>query len=231
MAYKSLSLLSLSLTGVWASTDACLSPDTNGQANKASCCAGSGNGQAIVGDVLYEYTCNSYADRYAASSSSAVNAHDCAALCSKDSDCHASSWQPSPGGGGSCWLSSAGFKLTPDPYKLWVVLVNTNRAGHVVDPQPVPVPEPLNCDDDVQTARNQCTSQKNELKQKLDKECQAKVKTEIVTCQQTAAKKWENEKALLEQKLKAEYEEKLAALTPAVPTSSVMALDAGSGQC
>lgn len=234
MAYKSLSIFSLYLTGVWASRDACLSPDASGQANKASCCAGSGHGQAVVGDILYEYTCNSYADRYSHSVSGTISAYDCASACSKDIKCHASSWQPTSGGG-SCWLSSAGFKLTPDPYNLWVVLVNTERAGHVVDPAPAPTPEPtpepVSCDEDIQTARNQCTTEKDQLTQRLDQECQTKVTTEINTCQQTAANKCENEKILLEQKLKAEYDEKLAALTPAPPTSSVMALDAGTGEC
>ena len=178
MASKSLFLLSIHLASAWgqASTGSCLDPLASGAANKETCCSGSGTGRAVVGSVLYEYTCNSYANNYGASSLSAGSAYACAELCTQDSSCHASSWQPLTGrSGGACWLSSAGFTLTPDPYNLWVILVNTERAGHVIDMEP-PVEE--TCDSELEQCQNDCTSEKEDLakecnsqKEDLSKAC------------------------------------------------------------
>ena len=182
MASRPLFFLSLHLANAWAqtSTGFCLDPSASGPANKASCCSGSGNGQATVGSVLYEYTCNSYADNYAANPLGAKSAYACAELCSSDVDCHASSWQPRAGGaGGTCWLSGPGFTLIPDPTNLWVILVNTERAGHVVNPDPGIV-VPANCDDEIAKAQDDCTAEKMNLidnctseKDDLAKKCAA----------------------------------------------------------
>lgn len=223
MASKSLLILSLSLTGAWASTGTCLDPSASGDANKENCCSGTGNGQANVGGVLYEYTCNSYANNYGAAALSAPSAYKCAELCTDDSSCHASSWRPTSGGsGGVCWLSSAGFKLTDDKYKSWVILVNTNRAGHVVIPEIEP-PAPADCEEQLNQAQDDC----NNLIKTHDKDCQGKVKAEIDTCQAAAQQKCDNEKTLLEQSLKAEYEKKLADQNPPPSCSDTMKLDAG----
>ena len=199
MTSKSLLILSLQLAGAWASTDACLNPGSTGSANKESCCAGSGNGQANVGGTLYEYTCNSYANNYGGSALSAASAHECAELCSKDSSCHASSWQPSPGrAGGSCWLSSAGFKLTPDPYKLWVILVNTERAGHVVNPLQV-VPDCQECE----AENKQCQHDKSDCETQLGASNTGLGACEIAkTNLEGKLAKCEADKALLENQLK-----------------------------
>ena len=231
MASKSLFVLFLHVTRALAGTDACIDPNASGETNKASCCSGSGNGQATVDGVLYEYTCNSYADNYGSSALGAPSAYKCAELCSNDATCHASSWQPNSGvAGGNCWLSTAGFKLTPDQYNLWVILVNTGRAGHVVSPEPEPEPS---CDDELQKARKEWASEKDESIRQLEIEWQHRIKTEIDTCQQTSQQKCDNEKTLLEQSLKAECDEKIAGLTPSPSSweSAVMALDPGSGTC
>ena len=127
-------------------------------------------------------------------------------------------------------MSTAGFKLTPDPYNLWVILVNTGRAGHVVNPEPEPKPS---CGDELQKARKEWASEKDESIRQLEIEWQRRIKTEIDTCQQTSQQKCDNEKTLLEQSLKAECDEKIAGLTPSPSSweSAVMALDPGSGTC
>lgn len=141
MAFQSILLLSFHLAATWAQPNnhSCLDPQSLGTINKDTCCSGSGEGQAKVGTVLYEYTCNSYANNYYGRSLDASNAYTCAELCTKDTSCHASSWKPNSGGlSGHCWLSSGDFTLTADKYNLWVILVNTERAGHVVSPDPKP---------------------------------------------------------------------------------------------
>lgn len=171
MSSKSLFLLSIHLASAWgqAGTGSCLDPLASGAANKASCCSGSGTGQAVVDSVLYEYTCNSYANNYGSSSLSAPSAYACAQHCSRDASCHASSWQPLTGrSGGACWLSGAGFTLKPDPYKFWVILVNTERAGHVINPEPPmdpPVEPPVEptCDDELEKCQSDCASEKDDL--------------------------------------------------------------------
>ena len=169
MTSKSIIFLTFHLVGAWAqsTTGACLDPQSLGPANKAACCSGSGNGEATVGTVLYEYTCNSYADNYYRGPLGAENAYSCAELCTKDNNCHASSWQPTTGStGGSCWLSSEKFTLRPDQHKLWVILVNTDRAGHVVNPEPEiepEVPAVPDCDEEVRESQIICQSEKDDL--------------------------------------------------------------------
>lgn len=205
MSSKALFLLSLHLAGVWAQdTSACLDPNSSGAANKAACCSGTGNGRAIVDGVLYEYTCNSYANNFGPSSHGAKNAHACAQICLQDVNCHASSWQPESGG--RCWLSSDGFTLTEDRYKLWVILVNTERAGHVIPELPeITPPVEQNCDDEVQKAKDDCDAEKAQH----DQGCQEKIKHEVDTCQSTAQTKCDSDKALLEQSIKAQCTKEL----------------------
>ena len=165
MTTKPLLLLSLHLVTSWAqsSSGSCLEPQSVASVNKAACCSGSGQGQEDVGGILYEYTCNSYANNYYGGARDAQNAYSCAEMCTKDANCHASSWQPNfNGNGGNCWLSSQSFALTPDPYNLWVILVNTGRAGHVVNPEPV-TPIEKDCTDELANAHDDCASEKKTL--------------------------------------------------------------------
>ena len=208
MSTKALSVLALHLAGVWAqvSISACLDPSVSGAPNKAACCAGTGTGRARVDGVLYEYTCNSYANNFGTSSHAAKNAHACAQICLQDPKCHASSWQPDSGG--RCWLSSEGFQLTEDKYKLWVILVNTERAGHVIPGLPEPEitpPAEQNCDDEIKRVKDECDAEKAQH----DQGCQEKIKYEVDTCQITAQTKCDSEKALLEQSIKAQCTKEL----------------------
>jgi hypothetical protein len=94
MAFKWFFFLSFHLSAAWANNEPCFDPNAATSDNKASCCAGSGTGQASVGGVLYEYTCNSYADHFGTAFVPASNAYEYAKACSADTICHASSWQP-----------------------------------------------------------------------------------------------------------------------------------------
>ncbi|KAJ5230946.1 hypothetical protein N7489_011654 [Penicillium chrysogenum] len=246
MAFKLSLLLSLHLAGAWATNEPCLDPNAATSDNKASCCAGSGTGQASVGGVLYEYTCNSFAESFGPIFVPASNVYECAKACSADTTCHASSWQPL-GNGGACWKSTGAFQLHADPSKQWVILVNTERAGQVVTPLPPivdlpPVPdcqEEINqakqecqtacdagCDSQKEDIHHQCTDEMNNLKAELEHSCQDQVKAEIDTCQKHADEKCSSDKSLLQQSLQAECEKQISDLN-----KKLQAADADKEKC
>jgi hypothetical protein len=114
-----------------------------------------------------------------------------------------------------------------------VILVNTERAGHVVNPRTPIIPEPsvpdcqeetkqakeecqnacdASCDSQKEEIHHQCTNEMNNLKAELDHSCQDRIKAEINTCQTHADDQCTSEKSLLEQSLQAECDKQISDL-------------------
>ncbi|KAK2006235.1 hypothetical protein LZ32DRAFT_663790 [Colletotrichum eremochloae] len=127
----------------------------------ASCCPTNNHeGNGSLGDSVFTYACNKYANSYDPTPKQASTPRECAQICSEDSSCIAGTWYASKG---HCYITYKGSSFVPMSTPNYILITKVQDMGDGDPPQTKP--------DD--SAR--CIAEKDNIRSQMKNECETKV--------------------------------------------------------